>query len=70
MGNFQGEYSYLIYKNEYLFVCVCVCLFELYAWLNRSSDCYETLSTYCLHSREGYRLFSASFLLSYAEQEH
>jgi hypothetical protein len=23
-------------------ICLCVCLFELYAWPNRSSDCYET----------------------------
>jgi hypothetical protein len=44
-----------------------VCVFELYAWPNRSSNCYESLLTYCLHFREGYRLFSGSFLLSYAE---
>jgi hypothetical protein len=52
-------------------ICVCVCcLFELYGWPNRSSDCYESFSTYCLHSRERYRLFSGSFLLSCAEQDH
>jgi hypothetical protein len=58
-------------KYVYIKMNVCVCLFVRSNFMpGQTAHCYETLSTYCLHSREGYVLFSGSFLLSYAKEDH